>query len=343
VRELLVKGESSTSKILIGESFLNLKNYIDIDKTVIITDLNLYAHYKDNFPACKVIVIQTGEGIKTLDTANYIYEKFLEYGVDRSCFIIGIGGGIVCDITGFVASTFLRGVNFGFVSTSLLSQVDASTGGKNGVNFSGFKNMIGVFNQPSFVIIDFKMLATLPVRELLSGYGEIVKHSLIGNYELFTFLEDNYKNTAELDDSVLEKVVYDSLKIKTDIVSKDERESGERRKLNFGHTFGHAVEKITREFTHGEAVSLGIVVAAQLSLKKDLISEDDVNRIVSLLENLGLPIKITTDKHLIFDALKKDKKREGNFINFVLINKIGNAIIEPISLADLEEVVNDLY
>jgi len=259
---------------------------------------------------------------------------------DRSSFIVGIGGGVVCDIAGFVASIYLRGVRFGFVSTTLLSQVDASVGGKNGVNLGGYKNMMGVFNQPEFVICDMDLLKTLPERELLSGLAEIIKHAAIGDPKLFSYLEENYEKALKLDPQVIEKLVSDSIDIKSSIVNWDEKEKGARRKLNFGHTFGHAIEK-TAGISHGEAVSVGMVIASELSKKKGYLSPEETEKIVTLLKKLKLPYRIQIDHSGVLDALKKDKKRNGSSIHFVLLRAIGEAVVERISIKELAAAMSD--
>jgi 3-dehydroquinate synthase len=228
-------------------------------------------------------------------------------------------------------------VRFGFVSTTLLSQVDASVGGKNGVNFKGYKNLIGVFNQPEFVICDPDLLRTLPRKEILNGMAEIVKHAAIEDSNLFTYLEKHFQKALALDIGVIEKLVYDSIVIKSRVVNQDELEKGTRRKLNFGHTFGHAFEK-TAGVDHGEAVSAGMVAAAALSVKKGRLSADDAGRIKALLQKIGLPVIIQAEGKKIFDALKKDKKRKGDLIYFVLLNGIGNAFVEQIPLKTLEDL-----
>ena len=340
MKVLQIHGTSSDSKIVIGESLGNLSEYIPVPKMVIITDTHVRNYYFKNFPDCEVIEIGTGEKIKNLDTVQTIYRKLLEIEVDRSSFIVGIGGGIVCDITGFVASTYLRGVRFGFVPSTLLSQVDAAVGGKNGVNFGGYKNIVGVFNQPEFVICDLNLLKTLPEREILCGYAEIVKHAAIGDNALFSYLEDHYKKALDLDTVVVENLVYDSIVIKSSIVNRDEKEKGERRKLNFGHTFGHAVEK-TVGIPHGAAISAGMVVASALSEKKGYLATEDAKRIEELLKKLELPTRLQLNGKKVLDALRKDKKRYGESMHFVLLHGIGNAIVKKISLKELEVVIND--
>ena len=332
-----IQGSTGDSFIHVGETIRNLEKYIPSKNVVLITDTTVKKYYENQFPPYPLITLKTGETIKTLDTVRNIYEKLLEFEADRSTFIVGIGGGIVCDITGFAASTYLRGVRFGFVSTTLLSQVDASVGGKNGVNFKGYKNLIGVFNQPEFVICDPDLLRTLPRKEILNGMAEIVKHAAIEDSNFFTYLEKHFQKALALDIGVIEKLVYDSIVIKSRVVNQDELEKGTRRKLNFGHTFGHAFEK-TAGVDHGEAVSAGMVAAAVLSVKKGRLSADDAGRIKALLQKIGLPVIIQAEGKKIFDALKKDKKRKGNLIYFVLLNGIGNAFVEQIPLKTLEDL-----
>ncbi len=341
MKTIEIIGIQKRSKIFVGERLGNLKTYVPAGKAIMVTDSNVRKLYEPQFPNYPVIEIGVGETIKTLETVEMIYRQFLDLGADRSTFIIGIGGGIVCDITGFAASTFLRGLDFGFVSTSLLSQVDASVGGKNGVNYQSYKNIIGAFNQPDFVVCDTAMLKTLPENELSCGFAEIVKHGAIADAAHFEYLENHVEEALNLEEEVIRRLVFDSVSIKAAVVNKDEREKGERRKLNFGHTFGHAVEKITGRL-HGDAVSIGMAVAAALSSKRGLLAEESVERIISLLKRLHLPIHIVMERARVLDALKKDKKREGDYINFVLLNRIGEAIIEEISIAELENVLDDL-
>ena len=342
MKSLEIQGSTKGSTIWVGEKLQNLSNYIPSENVVIITDVNVKRFYQNTFPPHPVITIQTGEKIKTLDTVRNIYEKFIEFGVDRSTVIVGIGGGIVCDISGFVASTFLRGVTFGFVSTTLLSQVDASVGGKNGVNFQGYKNMIGVFSQPEFVICDLNLLNTLPEKEVLCGLAEIVKHAVIEDADLFEYLEEQYHKALALDSEVIQRLVYDSIVIKSAIVNRDEKEKGERRKLNFGHTFGHAIEKTTGA-RHGEAVSAGMVMASELSVRKGYLQAKNAQRIKRLLRNLKLPTHLPADRKTVVDALQKDKKRQGDRIFFVLLEDIGTCFVDQISIKELEDILNDFY
>ena len=336
---ITVNADSGPSRILIGERLENLQRHIPVTKPIIITDENVGKLYPLDSMAAAVITIGTGEEIKTLDTVQEIYAQLLSIQADRSAFIVGVGGGIVCDIAGFAAATFLRGVRFGFVASTLLAQVDASVGGKNGVNFEGYKNMVGLFRQPEFVICDPELLKTLPPKEISCGLAEIVKHGAIADADLFAYLEQHAEDILALDSRVIEKLVRASVQIKSAIVSRDETEKGERRLLNFGHTFGHAIEKVTG-VSHGEAVSMGMVIASALSVEKGLLSMEENQRLQAVLKNLNLPTNWKAEPLKVLDAVAKDKKRAGDRIHFVLLNGIGNALVDQITLAELRDTLN---
>jgi 3-dehydroquinate synthase len=337
-----IESSIGNSKILVGESIDNLHEYLPKKKTAIITDTNLARIYGHKFPeGVPVLEIGTGEDVKTLQTVSELLDKLVELEFDRSSFILAIGGGIVCDIAGFVASIYMRGIEFGFVSTTLLSQVDASVGGKNGVNFQGFKNMVGVFGLPNFVICDMGMLSTLPQDDLQCGYAEIIKHGLIASPELFSFIENNLEKAINLDSKTIERFVYDSVLIKSEIVNKDARENGDRRKLNFGHTFGHAVEKVCK-LPHGKAVAIGMVVACKLSIQRGLLSPAIAERLKELLLKMGLPVTINIDPEKAIAAMVHDKKRSGDVINFVLLRSIGDAVVQQISIDELKAIIYDM-
>ena len=336
-----IQGIAGDSTIMIGETLRNLKKYIPADKTVVITDANVRHYYQDDFRFYNIIEVGIGEAAKNLHTVQSVYAKLMGFAADRSSFVVGIGGGIVCDIAGFVASTFLRGLRFGFVASTLLAQVDASVGGKNGVNLSGYKNLVGVFSQPEFVICDLELLKTLPPREVRCGLAEIVKHAAIGDPDLFLYLEKNYQKALELDAKIIKNLVYDSIRLKSSIVNQDEKERGQRKKLNFGHTFGHAIERMAGA-PHGEAVSIGMVLAAALSVKRGLLAPQEAERIEKLLQKLKLPTRLQAAGGQLLKALKMDKKRKGDRIDFVLLHGLGHAVVEEISLEELETVTNKL-
>ena len=323
------------SSILVGARLQSLSELVP-DHAVIITDQVVNDLYGEHWEGCRTIITGQGEKNKTLQTVEEIYSRLLEFEVDRSGFVLGVGGGIVCDIAGFVASTYMRGIRFAFVPTTLLAQVDASIGGKNGVNFQGYKNMVGTFNQPHFILSDPLVLKSLPHNERSNGFAEIVKHALIADEDLFGYILNNAEGMKRLDEQVISHLVKRSVEIKSNIVNLDEREKGERRKLNFGHTFGHAIEKVTG-ISHGQAVSLGMVIAARLSLKRGFIMDYDLERIRNVLEQLNLPTQMDFDKPAMLQALMKDKKREQDAMHFILLGSIGNAVVEKISVKKLIE------
>jgi 3-dehydroquinate synthase len=236
----------------------------------------------------------------------------------------------------------MRGVDFGFVSTSLLSQVDASVGGKNGVNVSAFKNMAGVFNQPRFVICDLDMLSTLPGPEISNGLAEIVKHALIADPDMMSFIENNQAKARALAPEIIFHLVSNSVAIKARVVQADEKESGARRKLNFGHTLGHAIEKLDPA-GHGRAVSRGMVAAGHFSCEKGLLSTQTVNRITDLLQGLGLPTGLNFDAEKICTAVRQDKKKRGNRLFFVFLDGIGSARVENIHFTELDSFIQSHF
>jgi len=341
VQSIEIKGSSGTSKIQVGECFKHLEAYLPAGQVILLTDSIVRRYYPKEFETEAVIEIGTGEKIKDLETVRFIYERLVELEADRSSFLVGLGGGIVCDLTGFAASTYMRGISFGLVPTTLLAQVDAGVGGKNGVNFSGYKNMIGTFNQPGFVLCDPHFLKTLPPREISCGLAEIVKAAAIDDRDLFSFLEENVQPALQLNPQVMETLVSRSLSIKAGFVTRDEREKGERRKLNFGHTLGHALEKVTG-LSHGEAISLGMVLAAELSVKKGCLSELEADRLKALLQRFGLPVRLSFSIDKITAALRMDKKRNGKTLHFVFLKGIGSCIVEEIDLGELERLVGEI-
>jgi 3-dehydroquinate synthase len=326
----------SKSTIFVGQGLESLDGLCP-SKPVIITDNRVRELYGSRFPKSQmVLTIGQGEAAKTLETVQGLYGRLMELGGDRSTFILGIGGGIVCDVAGFVASTFLRGVNFGFAATTLLAQTDASVGGKNGVNFAGYKNMVGTFNQPLFVLCDTGLLATLPKKELANGFAEIIKHGCIADEAYFEFLEANANKANNLDQEAINALVQGSVKIKAGVVSRDELEKGERTKLNFGHTIGHALEKVAG-ISHGQAVAAGMVLAAKLSAARTGFAQEGVARIENLVRAMGLAPVIDADRQKVIDALFKDKKLAGKAVRFVLLKKIGQSTVEKIPLDELAD------
>lgn len=330
------KGDNLFSEIIFSDVETVLSQRTASKRVVVITDSNVFDRYKSIIEKYEYIVIGLGEKIKKLETVESIYEKLISIAADRNTYIIGFGGGIVTDIAGFVASTYMRGVRFGFVATTLLSQVDASVGGKNGVNVGGYKNMAGVFNQPDFVICDVSLLDTLSDREFRAGLSEIIKAGLICNSKLFSVFEKYTFSDLRGDKTLLKAIIKESVQIKADIVERDERETSERKKLNLGHTFAHAIEKCSDKYLHGEAVAIGVCIAAEISYKMRLISSDDVKRIYEAIAFVELPVECDVPMKNLIEALKADKKRDSESISFILITSLGSCEIRKMTFKQLE-------
>lgn len=313
-----------------------LDEYVPNVRVIIITDPNVYALYGNIIDRYEHIVVGVGERHKTLSEVEKIYRRLIAMNAGRDCFIVGFGGGIVTDIAGFAASTYMRGVRFGFVCSTLLAQVDAGIGGKNGVNVDGYKNMAGTFNQPQFVLCDTDLLKTLPEREFRAGLAEVVKAAVIADPELFDLLESHtYEEIKEL----LNEVITRSIRVKASIVGRDELEAGERRKLNLGHTFGHALEHATDAYLHGEAVSVGIAIASDIAVRAGVLAAANHHRIIALLSHLGLPVRSEIDPRSLLDAIRKDKKGDGQTIRFILPTGIGSCEVREMSFDELEACV----
>src|SRR3989344_2067818 len=290
------------------------------------------------------IDIPDGEEYKNLEWVSYLYDKLIEYKMERLSPIVGIGGGVIGDIAGFVAATYPRGVPYIQVPTTLLAQVDSSIGGKTGVNHANGKNLIGAFYQPKMVIIDADALKTLELRDIKAGLAEVVKYGIIRDSNFFSFLEQNYGGMLALGDSLLYAIKM-SCMIKAGVVEEDERESGLRAILNFGHTFGHAIETVTgyKELRHGEAVAIGMVAATRLSLKLGLCSKDVCRRVEGLISNIGLPVQLSdisppimrrTSCDELLKTMDIDKKVVGGKIKFVLVEDIGRVVFKAIGSAE---------
>lgn len=322
------------SEVVIGSASDLLPRLLPEKRVVVVSDTNIDRHYHSLVNRYDHVLIGLGEASKTLVTADAIYRKFIELGVDRSTFVLAIGGGIVTDVAGFVASTYMRGVEFGFVSTSLLGQVDASVGGKNGVNVDGYKNMVGTFTQPRFVVCDVGMLRTLPERELRTGMAEIIKAGIIADEELFSILERTPLAELVKNSGMLGEVVYRAIKVKADIVERDEREHGDRRKLNLGHTLAHAIEKSSSKMNHGEAVAVGLAMISDAAARKGLLSAADKERICGLLQSTGFELTPPVAMRTLLKAVAKDKKSDGDMLHVVFPEAVGACEVVPMPLEE---------
>lgn len=311
-------------------------------RIMIVTDKNISRHYleevkeiaKSHGAFADSIILDPGEEHKNLETIERIYERLIEQHFDRNDVLFALGGGVIGDMTGYAAATYLRGIRFIQLPTSLLSMVDSSIGGKTGVDFKAYKNMVGAFYQPQAVYINLSVLATLPDREYYSGFGEIIKHGFIKNVSYLTWLKEHSDQILSRDKEQLEEMVYQSCLIKQAVVEKDPIEKGERALLNFGHTIGHSIEKFMDfSLLHGECVSLGIVAAAYISYLRDYISVYDFEEVTALLETYHLPVVLRLDdqnlgRHEILSIIKHDKKMEAGQIKFVLLHGLGQAFLD---------------
>lgn len=252
-----------------------------------------------------------------------------------------MGGGVICDIAGFMASTYLRGLDLGLMPTTLLAQTDASIGGKNGFNLMGYKNIVGTFYQPKYVLFDTNFLYTLPHKEILNGLSECIKHALVYSPELFHLLNENYKKIKKMDRNIINSLIRLSSMIKIEIVNKDERDKGLRKILNFGHTYGHAIE---REFSlsHGEAIAIGMLISLKISRELKILSKDTYMRILDLFYKFDMPVIINKKYKDIAESVLKDKKRQDDKIHFILLKDIGKAFIKIISFKDLHKLYSTI-
>ena len=273
--------------------------------------------------------VQDGEGSKSLATVSHLYDRLIEYRADRHSLLVNIGGGMVCDLGGFVASTFKRGMHCINLPTTVLSQVDAAIGGKTGVNHKGYKNMVGTFHFPLETLIYPEFLNTLPKREVMSGFAEMIKHALIAS----TSLWKEMKSTPYVDLPFIQERIAPAMLIKTDIVSRDFKEAGERKKLNFGHTIGHALESFMmespeRDLLHGEAVALGMIAESHISFQKGYLAESELEEISSFIAKNyeGLDIH-ESQYHRLIEIMRHDKKSDGDKLNMTLLKGIGEAVI----------------
>lgn len=341
--------------ITIAQDFKGFSNVLEELETqghriCIVTDSTVGAKYleavmdisKDYASEVISFTFEAGEQSKNLDIVTDLYEKLVISHFDRKDTLIALGGGVVGDLTGFAAATYLRGIRVIQMPTSLLAMVDSSIGGKTGVDFRGYKNMVGAFHQPAAVYMNISTLKTLTDTQYYSGFGEIVKHGLIRDMKYFKYIADNYSEINSRDLAVLEEIVAGSCEIKRAVVENDPLEKGERAVLNFGHTLGHAVEKL-KDFTmlHGECVSVGMAAAAYISMKRGMISESDYEKICNTLISLNLPLDISgLNSDDIIKVSKSDKKMNAGKIKFVLLDGMGNAVTKSdVTDADMKEAL----
>lgn len=327
------------SEIYIGAAAELLPGLLPQGRVVVVCDAAIDRLYHKLLAPYERVLVGSGESIKTLQTVETVYRRFIELGVDRRTFILAVGGGIVTDIAGFAASTYMRGLNFGFIPTTLLGQVDASVGGKNGVNVDGYKNMVGTFTQPRFVICDPTLLQTLSEREFRAGLAEVVKTAIIADADLFARLERTSFETLRSQVDLLSDAISASVRVKADIVGRDECEAGERRKLNLGHTLAHAIEKCSSRMNHGEAVAVGTAMIADVAVRAGFLTPDDRDRIVALLLALGFELTPPVEVKRLLKEIGKDKKSEDGTLRIVLPVDIGDCEVRPMAAEEFAALV----
>ena len=334
--------EKPIYNIIFSNSFLNLAEELkklnsENRKVCIVTETKVESLYLEQVydilkPVCKELisfVFPEGEASKNLDTVKDLYEVLIQNQFDRKDLLVALGGGVTGDLTGFAAATYLRGIDFVQVPTTLLSQVDSSIGGKTGVDFQAYKNMVGAFHMPKLVYINIDTLATLPEREFHCGLGEIIKHGLIKSKDYLVFLKEQKEAIKDRVPEVLKEMIYGSCMIKKAVVEHDPKEQGERAMLNFGHTLGHAIEKkMDFSMLHGECVALGSVAALYISYQMGNITKEEYEENRAFIEWFEYPsLPENVDAEELVEITKVDKKMEGGFIKFIVLKQIGEAEI----------------
>ena len=326
-----------TVSVYFDTDFKFLEKILNKENTILITDENIFSHQSEKFDSWKTIVLRAGEKYKKQQTVDEIITRLIELNADRQTFLVGIGGGVVTDITGYAASVYMRGIKFGFVPTSILAMVDASIGGKNGVDVGVYKNLVGTINHPRFLLYDYSFLETLPEKEWINGFAEIIKHACIKDKVMFDFLKEKSLDYFHTSLENIGNLVQQNVEIKYNIVSNDERENGERKLLNFGHTLGHAIEN-TASLPHGSAISIGMIAACNISEKINKFSKAETEKVNELIAQYHLPVSLKIDKEKTWKILLHDKKKSGDDMNFIVLDEIGKSSVIKIPLSELREI-----
>ncbi len=326
-------------KTILDAAFEQVQDFHPKEKIFILTDETIFALHEHKFKNYAVIKIDGNEKNKTQTTIDSVVSQMLETDIDKSFMLVGVGGGVVTDIAGYVASIYKRGIKLGLVPTTILGMTDAAIGGKNGVNVGMYKNMVGTTYQPQFILYDFSFLETLPKAEWVNGFAEIIKHACIKDGAMFNELAANNNDYYFENKNATAALIEKNVALKTAVVVNDEFETGERYLLNFGHTFGHAIENLYN-LPHGHAVSIGMIMAAKISEEINNFDSASKEKLVQILQQYGLPVSLQIDKGQVLSSLKKDKKRTGDAINFVLLNSIGDAVVQKISFTQIESLLD---
>lgn len=327
--------------IFLGHCLKELKTFLTGRQAVLITDAHVAQLLGDQLPKLLTYTIVPGEHSKSLREASEIYRWLQNNGIDRDTVIVGLGGGVVCDLAGFVAATYMRGVPLILIPTTLLAQVDASIGGKNAVNLDGFKNIVGTFYQPEVILCDYSLLQTLPPEEVRGGVAEMIKHCMIADADMFDYFSTHSEKILSLTPDVIEQIIPWSIQIKKAFIESDLLDHGIRRTLNFGHTWGHAVEAVTG-IHHGLAVAIGMSFATRFAVHKGVCQTELLTKLENLLQKFGLPTHTNVLPWVIFEAMKRDKKRSASNIHFILPREVGVTEIVDVSIEELKDFIKTL-
>lgn len=336
-----IRFASGTTRFVPEFRLQHLADMLAGRKYVVITDNQVQRLYNDFPENVSVLSIPTGEGSKSLETIRFLTEELLRLGADRSTVLVGFGGGVVTDITGFVAAIYKRGVPFGFIPSTLLAMVDASIGGKNGINSGAFKNVLGTIRQPEFLFLDTSLLSTLPREEWANGFAEIIKYACISDAALYSLLSDGNLQELQNDVERTKMLIQRCCNLKIQVVVEDEQERSRRKLLNFGHTVGHAIENLYN-LSHGQAISIGMMVAARLSEQLTGLPSQVTASLQRLLRQYELPTSYLFNPDEVMRTLSADKKRRGDLIDFILLERVGKAVIRPVALDDIHRIL-ELY
>lgn len=329
-----IKFPTGQTEYYLNSSYSQLLQVAPINNSIVIIDENVHRHFGHLFTQYKVLIVEAGEQSKSWETIHRLSEQLSNFDAHKTSMLVGVGGGVVCDITGFLATIYMRGIAFAFVPTTLLAMVDAAVGGKNGVNVGLNKNMLGSIKQPNFILFDSSFLETLPSKVWSSGFAEIIKYACIGDASLFDELLKNSIVNFHANPQQLNKLIAQCVQHKNKIVLADEMENSIRKTLNFGHTAGHAFETIYH-LQHGEAVALGMIVALIASERTLDFPKNFRPKLIALLERYNLPVHLNFDVEKVLNTIRHDKKRKNDLVDFVLLPNMGEAVIYPLSFDEI--------
>ena len=305
-------------------------------RLILITDQHVYESHQPLFSKFDTIVLRSGEAYKIQATIDSLVERLIKLEADRKTVLVGVGGGVITDLVGYLACIYMRGLDFGLVPTTLLSMVDASIGGKNGIDVGSFKNLVGTIRQPNFLLHDYRLLQTLPDREWSNGFAEIIKHAAIKDASMLKELNEKDLGFYQKNKKALAALIQKNVEIKVKVVQKDEFEKADRKLLNFGHTLGHAIEN-EHALLHGHAISIGMVYAAKIS--QVLLGFTGTGFLVETLKKYGLPTAMHFDIDAAMELMQKDKKKANAGMQYVLLSKIGKGVYETIPMKTLQKLI----